>query len=387
MRSFISKSLFLAVALLAGVMTTAFKAEGLEILFALYGDLNANHADNKRVDATEKIKAYVGSQASVGLPTAVKNTLFTAAGIDPAFGVNKGLAIVYVNAGNVRLHFSFYDDTTTIPSDTDYDLGVLNTSANLQVLAAVYGELNKSGAASKSDFATSKTVASTKLLQNNVIYIPPGIPTGEQKHQLFGDPAFGVNKGFFVVGSSGGKLFIGCFGHTEVGQLSSTTYQFSATPAAASTSTPTTTVAPTSTPTTTVAPTSTPTTSTVGNIKSVKFGIFAPRGGSLAKDDRYVSKCTIRSGVVRIDNPYWGSSFPTIYDSFGFVFDLIEPVNGKTTCQVTIYPIPTDVPYWFHDGRITETLRGEQILQRSGIPFKLREANDPRLNPWLPLFQ
>ena len=44
MQFFIRKSLFLAIALFVGVMTTAVKAEGLEVLFALYGDLNANNA-------------------------------------------------------------------------------------------------------------------------------------------------------------------------------------------------------------------------------------------------------------------------------------------------------------------------------------------------------
>ena len=232
-RSFKRKSLFLAFALLGGILTTAVKAEAVEILYALYGDLNANNADNRRIDATAKIKSYVGSQTSVSLSPQVMHTLFTGVGIDPAPGVNKGLAVVYRNAGNIRLHFSYYYDTTTMPDNTDYDLGPVNTSSNLQILAAVYGDLNKSGAVSKSDFAQSITIANTNLLQNNVMNIPP-YPSGTQKHQFFGDPIFGVHKGFLAVVSSGGQLFMGCYGHTEGGQLSNNSFQFSATPNAAS---------------------------------------------------------------------------------------------------------------------------------------------------------
>jgi hypothetical protein len=152
----------------------------------------------------------------------------TAKGIDPAFGVNKELAIVYLDRGKVRLHFSFYNDTTTLPGQTDYDLGAVNTMANLNVLAAVYGELNTSGVTKKSDFANSINVAKSKLMSGNAMRIPP-IP-GQEKHQLFGDPAFGVNKGFLAVVSSGGKLFIGCYGPAEAGTLSSATHQYSATP-------------------------------------------------------------------------------------------------------------------------------------------------------------
>ena len=189
--------------------------------------MNADHAANRRIDGTEQVKSYVGSQASVSLSTQAKHDMFTAKGIDPAFGAYKGLAIVYLHAGKVRLHFSFYNDTTMLPGNTDYDLGALNASSNFEVLAAVYGELNKSGVAGKADFATSINVARTKLLQGSAMMIPP--VAGQEKHQLFGDPAFGVGKGFFAVVSSGGKLFIGCYGHTEAGQLSSTTHQFSAT--------------------------------------------------------------------------------------------------------------------------------------------------------------
>jgi hypothetical protein len=199
-------------------------------MFALYGDLNA--IDNsKRVDVTQKIKDAFAGKASLTLSTTKKAELFRGIA-DPAPGVNKGLVIVYCSRSgyNVSAHFSAYNQTTTIPSTTDFSMPQLFPPVNhagmtkIDIYGAIYGDLNTSGTTGKQDKAQKANT--TLVVGANIdasMCVPPNPSfTNMQtltKVGVFGDPAPGKAKGLFVIGQWLGKLYVGCYGDQQGGQL------------------------------------------------------------------------------------------------------------------------------------------------------------------------